>query len=112
MERIPILRMGPFVLITIQVDMHDNWPCNCKTNISQTRLRLGIGRSSDRYLFTSRLSTRLSDACWGRWRDVEGFQGRERSGRRATRRRRCGLQSELGMSLPGVQSCAQCRWGM
>jgi rsbT antagonist protein RsbS len=23
MERIPILKMGPFLLVTIQVDMHD-----------------------------------------------------------------------------------------
>ena len=31
MERIPILRMGEFLLVTIQVDMHDQLPSRCRT---------------------------------------------------------------------------------
>ena len=37
MERIPILRMGEFLLVTIQVDMHDRLVTACRT-ISRTRI--------------------------------------------------------------------------
>ena len=30
MERIPILRMGNFLLVTIQVDMHDKLALHCR----------------------------------------------------------------------------------
>ena len=43
MDRIPILRMGPFLLVTIQVDMHDRLALRLQddltTKISQTGAR-------------------------------------------------------------------------
>lgn len=43
MERIPILRMGPFLLVTIQVDMHDRLAMRLQddltTKITQTGAR-------------------------------------------------------------------------
>ena len=35
MERIPILRMGPFLLITIQVDMHDKLAMQLQDDVAQ-----------------------------------------------------------------------------
>ena len=35
MERIPILRMGPFLLITIQVDMHDKLALQLQDDVTQ-----------------------------------------------------------------------------
>lgn len=34
MERIPILRMGPFLLVTIQVDMHDRLAMNLQEDLT------------------------------------------------------------------------------
>ncbi len=30
MDRIPILKMGDYLLVTIQVDMHEGWRWLCK----------------------------------------------------------------------------------
>lgn len=35
MERIPILRMGPFLLVTIQVDMHDRLAMTLQDDLTQ-----------------------------------------------------------------------------
>ena len=35
MERIPILRMGPFLLITIQVDMHDKLAMQLQDDVTE-----------------------------------------------------------------------------
>ena len=35
MERIPILRMGPFLLITIQVDMHDKLALQLQDDVTE-----------------------------------------------------------------------------
>src|SRR6201985_1157140 len=35
MERIPILRMGPFLLVTIQVDMHDQLALALQDDLTQ-----------------------------------------------------------------------------
>ena len=51
MERIPVLRMGPLLLITIQVDMHDKLAMQLQDDVTRTHLRLGIDGRADRYLF-------------------------------------------------------------
>lgn len=35
MERIPILKMGPFLLVTIQVDMHDRLAMNLQEDLTE-----------------------------------------------------------------------------
>jgi rsbT antagonist protein RsbS len=39
MDRIPILRMGPFLLVSIQVDMHDRLALALQDDLMQTILR-------------------------------------------------------------------------
>ncbi len=39
MERIPILRMGPFLLVTIQVDMHDQLALTLQDDLTQRIVR-------------------------------------------------------------------------
>ena len=41
MERIPILRMGPFLLVTIQVDMHDRLALTLQDDLSRAIVRHG-----------------------------------------------------------------------
>jgi rsbT antagonist protein RsbS len=41
MERIPILRMGPFLLVTIQVDMHDRLALTLQDDLTQKISRTG-----------------------------------------------------------------------
>ncbi len=39
MERIPILKMGPFLLVTIQVDMHDQLAMTLQDDLTQRIVR-------------------------------------------------------------------------
>ena len=39
MERIPILRMGPYLLVTIQVDMHDQLALTLQDDLTQRIVR-------------------------------------------------------------------------
>ena len=41
MERIPILRMGPFLLVTIQVDMHDQLALTLQEDLTDMISRMG-----------------------------------------------------------------------
>ena len=41
MERIPILKMGSFLLVTIQVDMHDQLALNLQDDLTQMIVRTG-----------------------------------------------------------------------
>ncbi len=41
MDRIPILRMGPFLLVTVQVDMHDRLALTLQDDLTDTISRTG-----------------------------------------------------------------------
>jgi len=41
MERIPILKMGPYLLVTIQVDMHDRLATSLQDDLTETISRTG-----------------------------------------------------------------------
>lgn len=41
MDKIPILRMGPFLLVTIQVDLYDRLALNLEADLVQTVSRTG-----------------------------------------------------------------------
>ena len=45
MERIPILKMGVFLLVTIQVDMHDQLALSLQDDLTS---RIASGRSAGR----------------------------------------------------------------
>ena len=46
MERIPILKMGPYLLVTIQVDMHDRIAMTLQDELTQRIVRDGRGGCS------------------------------------------------------------------
>ena len=50
MERIPVLRMGSLLLITIQVDMHDKLALQLQDDVTQRISGMGIDGGADRYL--------------------------------------------------------------
>jgi rsbT antagonist protein RsbS len=49
MERIPILKMGSFLLVTIQVDMHDQLALTLQDELTSRVVR-DRARRADRYL--------------------------------------------------------------
>lgn len=52
MERIPILRMGNFLLVTIQVDMHDKLALTLQDDLTTKIAEVGASRCIDRYFLT------------------------------------------------------------
>ncbi len=44
MDRIPVLRMGPLLLITIQVDMHDKLAMQLQDDVTEKHLGMGLER--------------------------------------------------------------------
>ena len=71
MERIPILKMGELLLVTIQVDMHDRLALTLQDDLTTRIAAHRRARRADRHLRRSRWSTRSSAACSAtspRWR--------------------------------------------
>ena len=62
MERIPILKMGEFLLVTIQVDMHDRLAMTLQDDLTARIVERRRARRADRHLRRSRSSTRSSAA--------------------------------------------------
>ena len=56
MERIPILQIGEFLLVTIQVDMHDQLAMTLQDDLSE---RIGRLIDGDPSLVFDRIDTRL-----------------------------------------------------
>src|SRR6478672_2201867 len=61
MERIPILRMGPFLLVTIQVDMHDKLALTLQDDLTDL-----ISRSGARGVLIDISSLDVVDSFMGR----------------------------------------------
>ncbi len=102
MERIPILKMGAFLLVSIQVDMHDRLAMSLQDDLTAQIVKTRARECSS----TSRRS---------RWwiRSSAGCSATSRRCRASSTRRPCvvGMQPavaitlvELGMSLPGVRT--------
>ncbi len=110
MEKIPILRMGEFLLVTIQVDMHDRLALTLQedltTRISETAARGVLIDISSLEIVDSFIGRMLGNiAAMSRVLDAETVV--------------VGMQPavaitlvELGMSLPGVRTALNVDAGM
>src|SRR5271166_1090153 len=110
MERIPILRMGPFLLITIQVDMHDKLAMQLQDDVAQ---RISEWGSAGVLIDISSLE--IVDSFIGRMLANIAAMSRVLGAETVV----VGMQPavaitlvELGMSLPGVRTALNVESGM
>jgi rsbT antagonist protein RsbS len=110
MERIPILRMGEFLLVTIQVDMHDQLALRLQDDLSNT-----IQKHASRGILVDISTLEMVDSFIGRMvSDISGIAkilGADTV--------LVGMQPavaitlvELGLSLPGVATALNVELGM
>jgi rsbT antagonist protein RsbS len=110
MERIPILRMGEFLLVTIQVDMHDQLALKLQDDLSNT-----IQKFTSKGVLIDISTLEMVDSFIGRMvADISGIAkilGAETI--------LVGMQPavaitlvELGLSLPGVATALNVERGM
>jgi rsbT antagonist protein RsbS len=109
-ERIPILRMGDFLLVTIQVDMHDRLALQLQDDLTQKISELGsIG------VLIDISSLEIVDSFIGRMLANIASMARVLDAETIV----VGMQPavaitlvELGMSLPGVRTALNVELGM
>jgi rsbT antagonist protein RsbS len=110
MERIPILRMGEFLLVTIQIDMHDQMALKLQDDLSNA-----IQKNASRGVLIDISSLEMVDSFIGRMvADISGM-GRILGAETIL----VGMQPavaitlvELGLSLPGVATALDVERGM
>jgi len=110
MERIPILRMGDFLLVTIQVDMHDRLALNLQEDLTER-----ISKTSARGVLIDISSLELVDSFMGRMLANISLMSRVLDAHTVL----VGMQPavaitlvELGLSLPGVRTALNVEKGM
>ena len=110
MERIPILRMGQFLLVTIQVDMHDRLAMTL-----QDDLTAAISKNSARGVLIDISSLEIVDSFIGRMLGNISSMARVLDAQTVV----VGMQPavaitlvELGMSLSGVRTALNVEKGM
>lgn len=110
MERIPILRMGEFLLVTIQVDMHDRLAMTL-----QDDLTAAISKNSARGVLIDISSLEIVDSFIGRMLGNISSMARVLDAQTVV----VGMQPavaitlvELGMSLAGVRTALNVEKGM
>jgi rsbT antagonist protein RsbS len=110
MERIPILRMGPFLLVTIQVDMHDRLALTLQEDLTDS-----ITRNGSRGVLIDISSLEIVDSFVGRM--LANIAGIARILDADTVV--VGMQPavaitlvELGLSLPGVRTALNVEKGV
>ena len=110
MERIPILRMGPFLLITIQVDMHDRLALQLQEDVTQR-----ISEWGTTGVLIDISSLEIVDSFIGRMLANIAAMSRVLGAETVV----VGMQPavaitlvELGMSLPGVRTALNVESGM
>ena len=110
MERIPILRMGEFLLVTIQTDMHDQLALNLQDDLTRA-----IEKSSAKGVLIDISALQMVDSFIGRMiADISGM-ARILDAKTVL----VGMQPavaitlvELGLSLPGVATALNVERGM
>jgi anti-sigma regulatory factor (Ser/Thr protein kinase)/anti-anti-sigma regulatory factor len=110
MERIPILRMGPFLLITIQVDMHDKLALQLQDDVTER-----ISEYGSAGVLIDISSLEIVDSFIGRMLSNIAAMSRVLGAETVV----VGMQPavaitlvELGMSLPGVRTALNVESGM
>ena len=110
MDRIPILQMGPYLLVTIQVDMHDQLALTLQDDLSER-----ISNSSARGVLIDISALDMVDSFIGRM--IGTISGLSRIMDAETVL--VGMQPavaitlvELGMTLPGVSTALNVERGM
>lgn len=110
MERIPILRMGRFLLVTVQVDMHDELVQNLQDDLTEK-----IVRHSARGVLLDISALDMVDSFIGRMIGNIAGMARVLDAHTVV----CGMQPavaitlvELGLSLAGVQTALNVEKGM
>lgn len=110
MEKIPILRMGEFLLVTIQIDMHDQLALQLQDDLSNA-----IQKNATKGVLIDISSLEMVDSFIGRMvSDISGM-GRILGAETIL----VGMQPavaitlvELGLSLPGVATALNVERGM
>ena len=110
MEKIPILRMGEFLLVTIQIDMHDQLALKLQDDLSNA-----IQKNASRGVLIDISSLEMVDSFMGRMvADISGI-GKILGAETIL----VGMQPavaitlvELGLSLPGVATALNVERGM
>jgi len=110
MEKIPILRMGEFLLVTIQIDMHDQLALKLQDDLSNA-----IQKNASKGVLIDISSLEMVDSFIGRMvADISGI-GRILGAETIL----VGMQPavaitlvELGLSLPGVATALNVERGM
>lgn len=110
MEKIPILRMGEFLLVTIQVDMHDRLAMALQEDLTRR-----ISETSARGVLIDISSLEIVDSFIGRMLGNIAAMSRVLDAQTVV----VGMQPavaitlvELGMSLPGVRTALNVDAGM
>lgn len=110
MERIPILRMGRFLLVTVQVDMHDELVQNLQEDLTDK-----ITRYSARGVLLDISALEMVDSFIGRMIGNIAGMARVLDAHTVV----CGMQPavaitlvELGLSLAGVRTALNVEKGM
>ncbi|HEU4699313.1 MAG TPA: STAS domain-containing protein [Gemmatimonadales bacterium] len=110
MERIPILKMGEFLLVTIQVDMHDRLALTLQDDLTDR-----IARTGARGVLIDISSLEIVDSFIGRMLANIAAMARILDAQTVV----VGMQPavaitlvELGLSLPGVRTALDVERGM
>ncbi len=110
MERIPILRMGPFLLVTIQVDLHDRLVVTFQDDLTEQ-----ISRTGARGVLIDISALDMVDSFMGRM--IANIAGMSRILDAETvvvgmRPAVAITLVELGLALPGVRTALDVEKGM
>lgn len=110
MERIPILKMGEFLLVTIQVDMHDQLALTLQDDLTER-----ISRTGAKGVLIDISSLEIVDSFIGRMIGSIAVMSRLMNAETVV----VGMQPavaitlvELGLTLPGVRTALDVERGM
>jgi len=110
MERIPILKMGDYLLVTIQVDMHDRLAMTLQDDLTEM-----IARTSARGVLIDISSLEIVDSFIGRMLGNIAAMSRVLDAETVVVGMRPAVAItlvELGLSLPGVRTALNVENGM